>query len=378
MSDIQIPGPSMGLNELVDAFTYQNSEKRSDGDKWNPLRPSGAGKCEMELGHDYMEFKGHAKYNPDVKPPEVERLLNLGNKIEDHANWEMKAAFANSPKPIRMKYKQQTVSICRLHDNTLIEGNIDLWIECDEWRCMADWKSKSDKYSMFYKSAWDEFVEKCVATGHAVKFGDGSSVFITDLKGFLENNKDSFFNANIYQLNMYGCTDFAKERNITFCSIMQYNKNDSRLREIRFVPDDSVFKQRTGVFQRVAYTVDTTKSVEGLRKEYILGTQKCGFCRHRERCWPENDALKDYFRTLPPKQWAKDLNRLPQDAQDRLIYLFDEYKAYTEASSMKDKVEMEILKILDECKVYKVKLSKEQVYQVKRLKEGYVLRRSKE
>jgi hypothetical protein len=330
-----------------------------------------------------MEYRGHATYPKEINTPEVHRLLNLGSSIEYHANSEMRYAFSKSEKPIRLKYKQQSVSVCRLHDGTLIEGSIDLWIETADWRCLADWKSKSDKYSQFYKSSWDEFVEKLVSTGYAEKFGE-DAVYITNLERFLATHKDSFFNNNLYQLNIYGTTDFAKERNLTFCSILQYNKNDSRIREIRFAPDDNVAAATRAKFQKVALEVDQNKSEQGLTKEYMLGSQKCGFCSFRKQCWPEDDALKAYFRDLPPKQWPKDLDRLPQAIQDELTPLFEEYHALLQGSVSIEQVELRILKVLDKAKVYKVRLNSDQIYRVKRLKTGgpgggerMVLRRDK-
>lgn len=373
----------MGINEIMDAYTTKIVEDKSKDARWNPLRPSSAGKCERELGYEFMEFRGHASYPKELNPPPVHRLLNLGSSIEYHANSEMRYAFSKSPKPIKLKYKQQSVTVCRLHDGTLIEGSIDLWIETAEWRCLADWKSKSDKYSQFYKSSWDEFIEKMLSTGNAEKFGE-DCVFITDLGKFLETNKDSFFNNNIYQLNIYGTTDFAKERNITFCSILQYNKNDSRIREIRFVPDEAVASKTREKFQRVAKTVDETKSAQELTKEYMLGSQKCGFCSFRKECWPEDDAMKLYFRQLPAKQWPKDLDRMAPETQTELSGLFKEYHNLATMPAKLELVEEKIIKALDKLKVFKIRLDAEHIYRVKRLKSGgpgggerMVLRRDK-
>lgn len=379
----KIPGPEMGINEIMDAFTMKIVESRSQDNRWMPLRPSSAGKCEKELGYEFMEFRGHATYPKELNPPDVHRLLDLGSSIEYHANRQMRSAFEKSTKPIRMKYKQQSVTICRLADGTLIEGSIDLWIETSDWRCMADWKSKSDKYSQFYKSSWEEFIEKLVSTGHAEKFGE-DAVFITDLAKFLATNKDAFFNNNLYQLNTYACTDFARERNLTFCSILQYNKNDSRIREIRFLPDEVVAANVVQKFQRVALTVDAEKSASNLRKDYVLGSQKCGFCSYRKECWPEEDALKAYFRDLPPKQWPKDLDRLPTVVQEEVKPLFDEYHAVGLAQARLDVLELKIVEALNKAKVYKIRITPEQIYRVKRLKTGgpgggerMVLRRDK-
>ncbi len=137
-------------------------------------------------------------------------------------------------------------------------------------------------------------------------------------------------------------------------------------------------------FLKVSETVDTKKSVEELNKEYVLGSQKCGFCSFRKECWPEDDAMKKYFKELPPKQWAKDLDRLPQSVQDDLIPLFASYHQLLESNASIEKVEQEIVKVLDKAKVYKVKLNEKQIYRTRRLKSGgpgdgerIVLRRDK-
>lgn len=375
-----IPGPDIGLNEIIDAFTVNPFDGKA---KTSPLRPSSAGKCEMELGYEYMEYRGHADYPPEEKKASVTRLLNLGNSIETHANYAAQDAFKLMGQPIKIKYKQQTVTLFRLeHNNAMIEGQIDLYLETDEWHCLPDWKSKGDKYSQFYKSSWDEFIEKLTSTGHATKFGE-DAVYITDLAQFIDAEADVFFNANLYQLNAYAHSDFIQERirNTTkpfFCSILQYNKNDSRIREIRFSPSREVFERVQKKYNKVAKTVEETKSTEGLRKDYVFGSMKCGFCRFKNQCWPENDALKAYFATLPKKQWSKDLDRLPQNVQSELAPLFEEYHTYLDIPKKIDKIERDIVKILDQNKIYKLRLSKDHIYQVKRLKEGLVLRRSKD
>lgn len=380
MSKASIPGPEFGLNEIIDAFTANPFEGKA---KTSPLRPSAAGKCERELGYEYMEFRGFAEYPPEEKKASVTRLLNLGNAIETHANYAIQDAFKLMEAPIKIKYKQQTVTLFRLeHNNSMIEGQIDLYLETDEWHCLPDWKSKADKYSQFYKSSWDEFIEKLTSTGHAVKFGN-DAVYLTDLAKFIDSQVDVFFNANLYQLNAYAHSDFIQERirNSTkpfFCSILQYNKNDSRIREVRFAPSVEVFERVKTKYNRVAKTVDETKAVETLNKDYILGSMKCGFCRFKTQCWPDDDALKTYFKTLPPKQWAKDLDRLPQKESAELSDLFKKYLTAKANSDDLNTIEKSIISILDRLKVYKVRLDKDQVYRVKRLKEGYVLRRDKD
>lgn len=371
-----VPGPEFGLNEIINVYTEQVIVEREASYKYNPLRPSSAGKCTRELGYEFAEFRKYQEYPKEPKTPEVHRLLNLGDKIEWHANEEMKAAFAVMPKPPQIKYKQHTLAFFKFPDGTFLEGKLDLCVEIDGDLIVCDWKSKSDKYSAFYKSAWDEFPSKLVATGFAQTFGS-DAVFITDLKAYLAKSEDPFFNNNLYQLNFYACNPFLKERGCKLASVLQYNKNDSRIREVRFVPSQEVFEETQAKFQVVMAVVDGDKTPENLSRDFVLGSMKCGFCSYKKHCWPEDDALKEYFKTLPPKAWPKDLDRLSKDLQERLIPLFAKYQELSQAAAGVEPVEQEICRLLNAAKVFKVRLDKDHIYRVKRLKEGLVLRRDK-
>lgn len=370
-NQVTVPGPQFGLNEIIDAFTQTVMEKNTK--KWSPIRPSSAGKCERELGYEQMEFRGLADYPKEQKSSAIHRLLNFGHQVERHVLDEMYKAFAQSPDPIQIKYKQQMLSFGRMPDGSMLEGSLDLCIEMKDWKIVYDIKSKGDKYSQFWKSSWDEFVEKLLNTGHAVKFGT-DAVYITDTDAFLASGFDPFFLNNIYQLNFYACNPFLVERGYNLAGIVQLNKNDSRLREIRFTPSQKAYEATKAKFERVIRTVDEEKSPDSLNKDFMLGSSKCGFCNFRAQCWPENDALKAYFKELPPKQWAKDLDYLPKDLQDELIPLFDEYLELETLPDRLDRIEESIVKVLDKAKVYKIRLNKgldtERVYRVKDLKSG--------
>lgn len=376
-----VPGPQFGLNEIIDAFTQTVIEKNDK--KYSPIRPSSAGKCERELGYEQMEFRELASYEKETKSSSVHRLLNFGHQVERHVIDEMYKAFAQSPDQIKIAYKQQVLSFFKLPDGTMLEGSMDLGIETQDYKIVVDIKSKGDKYSSFWKSSWDEFVEKMEATGHAKKFGS-DAVYITDLEKFLDSGFDPFFLNNIYQLNFYARNPFLVERGYNLASVLQLNKNDSRLREIRFTPSQAIYERTRAKFERVVATIDKDKSPEALSKDYVLGSSKCGFCSFKKQCWPEDDALKAYFKTFPPKQWAKDLDRLPQTIQGELKGLFNQYEAAQAENDRAWFYEEQIVKILDKAKVYKVRLSESQIYRVKRLKSGgpgggerLVLRRDK-
>lgn len=387
-SALAIPGPQMGLNHIIDAFTQQISEERSKEMKYNPLRPSSAGKCARELAYEYAQFKGYAEVDQKPFPPAVSRLLDLGYSIEYHGNNQMKQAFAKMPKPIQIKYKQQTVDICMLPDGTRIEGSLDIWLDGGDWRAIADWKSKAEKWSSFYKSSWEEFQESLLKTGFAVSIGTEygtDAVFITDLGAFLKAHNDPWFAKNLYQINLYGCSKFAKDHNITFCSVMQYGKSTSQLREVRWVPDQAVADNRIEMFQIVAKVVDETKDPTKVQKDYLLGSAKCGFCDFRAKCWPDKDAMKESFKNLPYKTWPKDIDRIRSTTtQAGLLDLFALYEGAGAAVEESEKAEQEIIKALDKEGIKKIRLDEHRIYEVKQLKSGgpngggrLVLRRSK-
>lgn len=382
MSETHIPGPQYGLNEIIDAFTQETIASRNEN-KYNPIRPSGAGKCERELGYEFMEFRGLANFSKEQNSSSVHRLLNLGHHVERHVIDEIYQSFKQSTKKISIKYKQQTLSFFRLPDGSWLEGSMDLAIESEDWKIAVDVKSKGDKYSQFYKSSWDEFCEKLIGTGFAVKFGN-DAVFITDLEKFIDTESDVWFNNNLYQLNFYLGSDFLKQRGYELGAIVQYNKNDSRMREVRFKFNQAIFDRVKDKFNNVVSIVDRDKSAENLNKDYTLGSSKCGFCPFRKQCWPENDALKDYFATLPPKSWPKDLDRLPNDVQTILKPLFEEYLQMQNVPGLLENLEEKLVATLVKNKVFKIRLNDSHIYRVKRLKSGgpgggerYVLRRDK-
>lgn len=370
MSDIKVLGPQFGLNELLDALTQEMLDERAkEPMKYNPLRPSSAGKCERELGYEYAEFRGLARYEKKPNSPDVHRLLNLGNSIETHLIWEMRDAFKCLKNPIEIKYQQQSLSLFKLHDGQLIEGKLDLVLVSDKFKMICDVKSKGVKHSSWAKSSWEELAEKLSGMKTAHKFGN-DSYWVEDLGAFIAELNDALFASNFFQLNLYACSDFIRERGIDCASIIQYNKSTSELREIRFKPCMAMFNYVREKFQRVAEVVDTTKDPKNLAKEFAHGTSKCGFCPYNKECYPEEDALKAYFKTLPPKRWPKDLDRLSQAEQNKLKELFNEYEQLAKSSARMEKVEQDIIVVLDKAKVTKLRLEDGKIFEVRRLKSG--------
>jgi hypothetical protein len=388
VSDPVVLGPQAGYVEILNHYTQEIIDERNkEPSKYNPLRPSSAGKCERELGYEFMEFRGLAKYESQSNTPETHRLLNFGHPVESHVIYQFQDAFKRMPKPIQIKYKQHTLSFFKLPDGTRVEGNIDMTLISEKYGCLADVKSKKDKFSAFYKTSWDELTAKLKGMKSVHTFGD-EAYWVEDLAPFIKELDDPFFAGNFYQLNLYFFDEhqFIREKGIDHAAIFQYNKNDSRMREIRFKPSQEVFEETKIKFMKVQEYVDRDKSPEALTKDYVLGSSKCGFCKFRSQCWDmdEEQVTKEHFKTWPKKFWPKDLDRLDRNVQDSLRSLFSQYEAIGVEVSKLEKAEEEIIRILDGQKVRKLKLDQDRVYEVKHLKSGgpaggprAVLRRSK-
>lgn len=382
-----ILGPSMGYIEMLNAFTQEVSEdKDKEFAKYNPLRPSSAGKCTRELGNEFARYRGYKEYRKTPNTPETHRLLNFGNPIENHLISEMRDAFKKAPVPVSIKYRQQTLSFFRLGDGTLIEGNIDLTLISEKFKCVIDIKSKKDKFSAWYKTSWEELSDKMFKMKSVQRFGE-ETYWVEDLDAFILELNDAFFAANFYQLNMYFFDEgkFLRERGVDHAAIIQYNKNDSRIREIRFKPSQSLYDRVKSKFLSVQEVVDRDKNADALPQDYALGSAKCAFCDFNKDCYPEDNALKLHFKTYPHKRWSKDLDRLPQKDAQALDALFDKYVDLSSKASELDSLELQIVQIMNKVKVNKIKLEDGKVYEVKRLKSGgvaggprEVIRRSKD
>jgi hypothetical protein len=372
-----IPGPTTGYTDLLDYETTESLKKEAaTGEKWNPLRPSASGKCERELYYELMEYYGLAAYEKELKTPATQRLLDLGNPIERHAIYQ----FEKNVPYIKLKYKQQVLSFYKLEASNpkyaqQIEGSLDACFFSADSRGVIDFKSKKDKFSAFYRTNWDETDEKLrrMATVRTIS---ESAYWVEDLAAFLEELNDAFFAANFLQLNGYACTDFLQERGVDHGAIIQYNKNDSRMREVRFRPSPELYEAVRAKFQNVVTAVDTSNT-ELARRDYALGSLKCAFCPFQKECWGENaNGKKAFFDSLPPKKWPTDTRRL-KAAGAALEDLFAKFEELSQAEKEKERVELSIAKLMADTKVGKVKLDNGTVYEVKQLKERLSVRRSK-
>lgn len=376
---ITILGPEKGYVEMLDEATLEAFKKEAAGPrKYYPLRPSSAGKCTRELAYELAEYHGFGKYGVEERKPSVSRLLNLGHHIERHLIQEFERHLA--PQGYELKYKQQTVTFFPVtftkHPewNRLVEGSLDSCFFSPETRGVVDYKSKGDKFSAYFESKWTETADK-LSRMKSVEMVSDIFFKVYDLPAFLEELKDPFFEMNFVQLNGYANSDFLKARGVDHCSILQSNKNDSRLREIRFKPSAEVFEKTRLRFQAAADAVDLGNP-ELAPRDYVLGSLKCRFCPFAGQCWDGKDVKKAFYNTLPPKQWPKDTGRLGSAGQE-LEQLFD---TYLDMSAMADEakdLESKILKLMMDRNLTRIRLESGEIYMAKRLKDSVVLRRTK-
>ena len=373
-----ILGPSVGYVDLLDHYTAEKLKSdHSTGKDYqkSPIRPSAAGKCTRELYYELMQYSKKATYSTDPIEPETSRIFGLGHSVEYHLIKEM-AVFNEI---LEIRYKQQVLSFARLSatDPKLaqwLEGSLDLVLWSDKHKCVADVKSKKDKFSAHYASKWDEDTKKLEGM-RTVRAITPKAFWVEDLEAFLEELRDPFFEANFRQLNLYACSDFLIERGIDHAAIIQYNKNDSRVREVRFKPSRALYDKTINRFQNVITAVDTNQP--GLApREYMLGSVKCAFCKFKNECWEGADAKREFFHSLPKKSWPKDTDRMGE-AGTKLEHLLNDYQEAAEVAEEQEGREADIVKLMTDEKVAKVRTESGLVYELKKLKDGLVLRRSK-
>lgn len=378
-------GPDKGYVDILNHLTVERlKELRETGKDVSktPLRPSAAGSCERELAYNLMEFHKLAKYDKPLNTADGHRIFSLGHSIEYNLIKEFRDIMGDF---FQIKYQQQSLSWGKLtaHKNPsmtqFLEGSLDLVLWSDKFKCIADVKSKKDKYSSWRNSSWDEYADK-LSKMRSVKQISENSYYADDLDAFITELHDPFFAANFLQLNLYANSDFIIERGIDHGAIFQYNKNTSQLREVRFRPSPTLAKYVIDKMQAALNAVDNGNP-ELAVKEFQLGSIKCAFCSYTKMCWSEEDPKKAFFKNLPNKRWATDIARLEdQELANELFELYDEYLDVSSIASQKEVLEQSILDLLVANNIDKIKFDDGNIYEVKFLKsprEHFELRRSK-
>ena len=372
-----IPGPPVGYTDLIDEFTRDKIEENSKKERSFPLRPSAAGYCGRRLAFDLMEYKGYASYEKTPMEPNTYRLLNLGHSVEYSAikNFELVNFW-------KIKYKQQSVDLFKLEpikgeEDKIIEGSADLVVYSPEWKCVIDIKSQKDAFSKAFPTRWKETLKKYEEMSSLQALSE-TAFYAENLEAFVEELKDDFLVDNLLQLNMYACSQFFQDRGIDHAVIYKYNKNDSRHYEIRFKPCKKLFKRIQDKFNQVNKAV-ANKDPKSVPCDFKLGSMRCAFCPYAKECWPEGqDGLKAWFSTFPKKKWPTDLHKIKDKGQ--LKKLFQDFEKGIDDIKIKEETEQEIVKLMLEKGLKKIKLDNEHIYEVKYLKSPrphYELRRTK-
>lgn len=366
-------GPDVGLTDLLDATSLerQAKEQEAGAQRFNPLRPSAAGYCARKLAYAYSAYRGHSEPVFEEKKPSVIRLLDLGHHIERAVLDQLYKAGI-----FQLKYKQQSLHFLKLSDGTIIEGSPDVMIEFpDGSRGLYDIKSKGEKYSSWRDSSWEEDLYK-LSKMHTVQSISETSFWVDDLEAFLKELNDDNFMHNFVQCNAYALNPFMIERNVTFGGILRYNKNNSKIMEVRFRPSAALYDY---FIDKLKLVHENEKTPELVPKEASLGSMSCAFCPYVSRCWPEVNAQKEYYKTLPDKFWATDTNRLGNEGA-RLDELSEEFGKAEKETAAFDVTKGEMLKLMEAVGKKKIRTADGMVYEAKFLKSPrphYELRRSK-
>lgn len=375
-----ILGPEVSYIDILDDHINEQQLKDvqalKDGKSkfGNPLRPSASGECERALAFKLMEHSGQAFYEKELMKPSVVRLLSLGHSVEYSI-----INFLKQCELFQVKYQQQTLGFFEIESENAkiahyIEGSNDLCLVSKQhgWNCVVDVKSKGDKFSATRKSKWDEEDEKFANMSTMQVIGQ-SAYWVEDLEAFLEELNDPFFAANFLQLNLYANASFMLERKIDHGVILQYNKNDSRLREVRFKPSLKLYKQVEEKFKSAAAAA--TAGDPALAKESFLpGSTKCAFCDFAKVCRPSVDTKKAFFETLPNKYFPKNFSKIEDEQLKQYLI---EYDAIYGAEKQKAELEQKIAKRMLDSKTYKVKLENGNVYECKTYKNTTSVKRGK-
>jgi hypothetical protein len=381
MDDIKgLLGPSVSYIDILDDQIMEQQKKDIEAQKagkskfGHPLRPSASGECERALAFKVMEYSGQAYYDKPLMEPSVVRLLGLGHSIEYHIIRMLKQCEL-----FQVKYEQQTLGFFNIESENpkiakFLEGQNDMCFisEHHGWKAVVECKSKGDKFSSTHSSKWAEEDDKFMNMKTMQTIGK-SAYWVEDLDAFLEELNDPFFAANFLQVNLYANSQFMKERGINHGVILQYQKNASFLREVRFKPSEKLYKDVEAKFKSAAAAA-TAGDPFIAQQTFLAGSIKCSFCDFAKICRSGTDVKKAFFETLPNKYFPKNFNKV-EDEQLKAYLL--EYDTIYGMEKQRDVLEQQIAKRMLDSKTYKVKLDNGHVYEVKTFKTTTSVKRGK-
>lgn len=292
-----ILGPKQGyVDILLESLEAKHKKDHETGKSFQrtPIRPSAAGNCERELYYQLREYAGMEKFPYSPRSGEDVLLLDLGHAIERH----LVNKFRNDFSIAEVKYTQQTLDFGRIeavNNKNLsqhVEGSLDLCLWSDKHRVCIDVKSKGDRHDFrARKTAWAATSDK-LGNMKSVEQRTSRLFWVDNLDAFLDELGDPFFEANFRQLNMYLNSDFLKSRNVDHGAIIQYQKNKSLLREVRFRPSATIFQQTMDKFKNVIRAVDTD-TVDNLAAPYSADSFKSRYCNSCKANLPNSCRVRN-------------------------------------------------------------------------------------
>lgn len=382
--EVNFKGPPVGITDLLDfeiteKLKAEAEDRKAGKVKYYPLRPSSAGHCSRKLALELMEYRGKAFYNKPLIEPHVDRLFSLGHAVE----WSVLKKL-ELVSMFQQKYQQQTLHLFTIErpgfEDEICEGSCDSVLFSKDYRGVIDVKSKKDGWSVAFKSKWDELLDNLSHFESLQKVSD-QCFYAEDLTALIEELNGDWIVDNLLQLNLYANSEFLRDRGIDFAGLVYYNKNDSRMFELRFNPSKEKFNYVKEKYTKIAKIVDSDE-IEKTVCEFPVGSIRYAFCDcHKMLPYSDQDPIKTYFRTLPKKIWPKKVSELKGKDKKEISTLYKEFQKASKASEKLKRIEEKILQILLNQKIAKIEFDDGAVYEVKFLKtprEHYELRRSKQ
>lgn len=372
-------GPSIGYIDLVDQHVIETKMKEQrEPPKYNPLRASAAGYCERALGYSYVEYLGKGSYPKEEIRPDTVRLLDLGGSVE--YSFIRQLQFT---KLFQIKFKQQALTFVELSPGNLIDGSIDFCLYFQEHKCVADVKSKGTRFSSYRGDSWEQIDAELMELSSVERIND-RVYWIEDLDFFMRQCNDDFMKDNFYQLNLYACSPFLKQHGVDHAVLFYYEKNKSRLREIRFKPSEAVSESVKSKFKRVHAVatnadISISDALPCLTRESELGSIRCSYCRFATECRPGIDTKQAYFDTWPERKLPVDILDCSVDS-GVINGAYNIIKASVSLQSTRDAAEQTICTFMEREKIRKIKFLDGEIYECKLLKSPkphFELRRSK-
>lgn len=361
----KIPGPPP-LAALLDEGIQQEIDKeekeRIKGKITRfPLSPSQFGACGRQLAIALAEFEGLGIYPNEMMDPRSKRRFTRGYDIEYSLLKQTQKYI-----PIFQSFGQQYLEMAETPDKKyVIGGSIDKVFVTDE-SMIVDIKSKATYYSSTSSDAFQEEFDSLAETPGVEVFGD-NAIFIKDIWEFYKSYPtDNFISRYFVQLNAYGCSPWAVnfmsntfpgQKGIKAVALLFENKNNHQMGEIRWVPDKRLYDMAIDKIQDIyKHVVMEKKPPEQYPADFTLGSLMCRFCSRKTVCYA--DARMPY--NGPKKEWPKDVAKLEQ--ADKLLELYEKYKKALTEGAVADILEKDILTILNNQKVNRVRFLDDKVY----------------